>query len=144
MTKRSTPLSKKSIMALERACVHASTAQERAIAGFLRFCVGSRCRGGDATRIPEEPALDIIQETGIGYVDCAAHVTKRSRVRTETSRMGVDISGHSWGLCEPHWAKNGCRHAHNATCTQRQTSFSSARLALTIFASWMLVCVWIL
>ncbi len=100
LTKRSTPMSKQAMMALERAAVHSTAKHETSIASFLRFCVGSRSRGGDATRIGQEPALDVIPETGIGYVDCPAHITTRSRVQTETSRMGVEISAHSWGLCE--------------------------------------------
>lgn len=106
MTHQSIPLSKLAFMALERATVHAPLAWERSLAGFLRFCVGSRSRAGDATRIAVEPELDHNFDTGIGYVDCKAHVTKRTNIRPETMRMEVKVIAQSWGLCEEHWAES--------------------------------------
>ena len=78
---------------------------QRVIAGFLRFCIGSRCRVGDATRIAQEPTIDLNHKTGRGYIDVTAHITKRSQVRLETSRMGVEITSHTWGLCQDDWAQ---------------------------------------
>ena len=76
MTKRSTPLHKKAVMALERACVHDPNPVNRSKAGFLRFCIGARARGGDAARIGKEPELDLAP-SGMGYIDVLAHVHER-------------------------------------------------------------------
>ena len=45
MTKRSVPIHKKAVMALERACVNDPNPVNRSKAGFLRFCIGARARG---------------------------------------------------------------------------------------------------
>ena len=97
LTKRSEPINKRAVMALERACVHSDDSVTRSKAGFLRFCIGARARGGAAARIGQEPILDLAPN-GLGYIDVLAHVHKRSNMHVESTRMGLEMSAHSWGL----------------------------------------------
>ena len=50
-TTRAIPLSPGAVMALERAAVHSEHPQDRVVAGFLRFTLGTRARGKDAACI---------------------------------------------------------------------------------------------
>ena len=90
---------------LERSTVESKSPLQRSLAGIFRFCACARCRVGDATRITQEPKIDLNKKTGRGYVDVTAHITKRSQVRLETSRMGVECTAHTWGVCEDDWAQ---------------------------------------
>ena len=105
ITEQSRPLSQQAIRALEEATVNAGSALERVLAGTIRFCLGARMRGADMLRVCVEPNLDLHHSTGLGYVDVAAHVTKMSRVKLHTCRMGVESTAHSWGLHDDHWAE---------------------------------------
>ena len=105
LTKQAQVLTKNAVEALERATCRARDPRKRVLAGFFRFCLGSRCRVGDATRIDSEPRLDINPSTSKGYIDATAAITKRSQVKMETMRMGVEITSHSWGLVEAEWAQ---------------------------------------
>ena len=105
LTKKATVLKNNAVAVLEKVVCESKSNMARVIAGFLRFCIGSRCRVGDATRIAQEPTLDLNEKTGRGYIDVTAHITKRSQVRLETSRMGVEITSHTWGLCHDNWAQ---------------------------------------
>ena len=68
----------KCVCAFGRATVHLQHARDRAIAGSLRFIIGSRRRGADIAKAREEPALDFSAESGGGYGDVCADVTKNS------------------------------------------------------------------
>ena len=105
LTQKAQVLTTRAVAALEKAAVHETDPVKRMIAGNLRLALGSRNRGGDCTRICEEPVLELNPRTKKGYVDVKAHITKRSQIRLETSRMGVEMTSHSWGICEETWAE---------------------------------------
>jgi len=106
LTKWAVPRSVKAIKALETAVVHDVDLQERVIAGAICFGVRARMRGADLLRVCEELTLDLNAESGMGYIDLRAHVTKTSRGRFETGRHGVDSTAPSWDLAEDHWAQH--------------------------------------
>ena len=104
-TMQSKPLSVQAVKALEEATVHEPEALDRVVAGSHRFACGSRMRGADLLRCNEELTLDLNKDTGFGFVDVSAHVTKRNRVKMDTMRTAVVGTAHPWGLHEDHWAE---------------------------------------
>jgi len=74
--------------------------RDKTFAGFVLFCVYARLRVGDASRINQEPTLDV-SEIGQGYIECGMleHKTSyrnRARVRLPVAGSAVGVSGRGW------------------------------------------------
>ena len=97
-------LSKVEILRLEAFLADPSGAvRDRVLAGFLLFCLFARLRVGDATRLDQEPTLDVISDSGEGYIEAGLleHKTS-SRVK---ARVRLPVAGSAIGLSGSKWAK---------------------------------------